>query len=202
MLLGVVSLTTALGAWQASTWDRQAADFGESSSDARDAAVIRGVSWQYDNRQDVAAILNARKFALLEDQAIADGDPTAAAFNNVMVGNHLGRIVSDKGLGPAFEAWRADGFPADENPTTRPQYLVQLRGDADSYTIVAALAGDFKSALEAKSNIFVQAALIDALALFLLGVAGINRLRAARLVTLVLGAAAYFVSLVMMATAY
>ena len=33
-------------------------------------------------------------------------------------------------------------------------------------------------------------------------VAGINRLRSARLVTLVLGAAAWFVSLIMMATAY
>lgn len=202
ILLGIVSLTTALGAWQASTWNRQAVDFGESSSDSRDASIIRGVSWQYDLRQDQASILNARKYALLENGAIASGDFQAEAYYNVMWNNYLARIVSDDGLKRAFLQWREDGFPAAENPTNRPQYLVLLRGDADSYTVVSGLAGTFKTALESKANIFVQAALIDALALFLLGVAGINRLRSARLVTLVLGVAAYFVSLVMMATAY
>lgn len=202
VLLGVVSLTTALGAWQASTWDRQAADYGESSSDSRDAAVIRGVSWQYDYRQDSAAILNARKYAVLEDAAAASGDFQAEAYNSVMVNNYLGRIVANEGLFQSFDAWRAAGFPPGENPTTSPQYLVGLRGDADSYSVVSGLAGTFKTALESKANVFVQAALIDALALFLLGVAGINRLRSARLVTLVLGAGAYFVSLIMMALAY
>jgi hypothetical protein len=202
VLLGIVSLTTALGAWQASTWTRQAADFAESSSDARDAAIIRGVSWQYDLRQDSASIFNARKYALLEDEATAAGDFQAQAYNNVMWNNYLARIVSDEGLKQSFQTWRDDGFPPDENPTTTPQYLVQLRGDADSYTVVSALSGTFKTALESKANVFVQAALIDALALFLLGVAGINRLRSARLVTLVLGAGAWFVSLIMMATAY
>lgn len=202
VLLGIVSLTTALGAWQASTWNRQATDFGESSSDARDASIIRGVSWQYDVRQDAAAILNARKYALLEDEATAVGDFQAQAFYNVMWHNYLGRIVSDEGLFRSFDQWRADGFPPGDNPTSNPQYLVGLRGDGDSYSVVSGLAGTFKAALEAKANIFVQAALIDALALFLLGVAGINRLRSARLVTLVLGAGAWFVSLIMMALAY
>lgn len=203
ILLGVVSLTTALGAWQASTWTRQAADYGESSSDARDAAVIRGVSWQYDYRQDTASMLNARKYALLEDAAAADGDIVGQAYNSVMVGNHLGRIVSNQDrMAEEFAEWRAAGFPVDANPTTKPEYLVALRGDADSYTIAAAIAGEFKSTLEAKAGIFVQAALINALALFLLGVAGINRLRSARLVTLVLGGVAYLASLAMMATAY
>ncbi len=49
---------------------------------------------------------------------------------------------------------------------------------------------------------FAQAALIDALALFLLGVAGINRLRAARFATLALGGVVFIASLVLMATAY
>ncbi|MEO5921949.1 MAG: hypothetical protein ABIQ01_12480, partial [Pseudolysinimonas sp.] len=39
VLLGVVSLTTALGAWQATTWTRQAVDCGESSADARDQNI-------------------------------------------------------------------------------------------------------------------------------------------------------------------
>jgi hypothetical protein len=202
IMLGLVSVTTALGAWQASAWSQQAADYGESSSDARDAAITRGVDWQYDSRLDTSSILNARKYAVLSDKATADGDYREAAYTEVMVGNYLGRVLSNTGLQDAFATWRADGFPPDENPTTNPQYLVGLRGEADSYTQVSALAGQFKEVMQAKANIFTQAALIDALALFLLGVAGINRLRSARFATLVLGAAAYFASLVMMTTAY
>lgn len=202
VLLGIVSLTTALGAWQASVWSQQADNYGESSSDARDASIIRQLDWQYDNRLDTAAVLNARKFAILEDEAVASGDIVGQFYNQTMVNNQLARILSNQGLAESFETWRADGFPAAENPTTQPLYLVGLRGDADSYSVVSTLAGTFKDALQAKANTFVQAALINALALFLLGVAGINRLRSARFATLVLGGAAYFAALVMMATAY
>ena len=79
VLLGVVTLTTALGAWQATTWTRQATDYGESSSDARDQNITRSIDWQGYYRLDSAAILQARKYALLEDQATADGDFVAAA---------------------------------------------------------------------------------------------------------------------------
>ncbi len=200
-MLGVVSLTTALGAWQATTWTRQAADYGESSADARDANITRSIDWQGSSRIDNAAVLQARKFAILEDEATASGDFVAAAYANVMVGNQLGRSVNDE-LGEAFAEWRAAGFPADQLPTADAGYVAELRGDADSYSIVSALAGSFKEALQTKASIFTQAALVNALALFLLGVAGINRLRSARFATLALGAAAYLTALVMMASAY
>ncbi|HEV7741069.1 MAG TPA: hypothetical protein VGO65_01490 [Pseudolysinimonas sp.] len=201
VLLGVVSLTTALGAWQATTWNRQADGYAASSSDARDVSIASGVAWQYDSRLDSGAILNARKYALLEDAAIAAGDPRDSAYYNVMVGNYLGRILSE-GLPEAFDTWRDAGFPADQNPTTDPVYQANLRGTSDAYSVVSTLAGGFKDALQGKAAIFAQAALIDALALFLLGVAGINRLRTARFATLVLGGAAYLASLMIMATAY
>lgn len=200
-MLGVVSLTTALGAWQATTWTRQAADFGDSSSDARDQNITRSIDWQASLRLDSDAVENARKYALLEDKAKAAGIAVDAAYASVMVGNYLGRSVNDQ-LPDAFAAWRKAGFPTDQLPTADPAYVAELRGDADSYSIVAAIAGKMKDAMQAKASIFTQAALVDALALFLLGVAGINRLRSARLVTLVLGAAAYLASLVMMLGAY
>jgi len=202
ILLGVVSLTTALGAWQADTWNRQADGYGESSADARDANITRGVDWQYTLRLDTGNIIQARKFAVLEDQATAADDILDAAYYNTMVNNHLSRLVNDDGLQDAFAAWRADGFPSDGSPLNEPLYLVDLRGDADSYSMVSALAGSFKDALKAKAGVFTQAALVNALALFLLGVAGINRLRSARFATLVLGGVAYLGSLVMMAGAY
>ncbi|CAN5325422.1 hypothetical protein BH11ACT3_BH11ACT3_04070 [soil metagenome] len=201
ILLGLVSFTTALGAWQAATWSADADEYALNSDDARDASIIRGVAWQADNRRDNGSILEARKYALLEDQAIAAQNAQDAAFYNVLVGNELGRIVTE-GLPQAFTTWRADGFPTDESPITDPIYLANLRGDTDAYVIASQIAGDAKDALEEKARIFAQAALIDALALFLFGVAGINRLRAARFATLALGLAAYVASLLLMATAY
>lgn len=200
-MLGVVSLTTALGAWQATTWTRQAADYGESAADARDQNITRSIDWQGYYRIDTSAVQQARKYALLEDDAIAAGDARAAALSNALWNNYLSRSINPS-LPDAFATWREAGFPADEAPTSDPEYVARLRGDADSYTIVSTLAGGFKDALQAKASVFTQAALVDALALFLLGVAGINRLRAARFATLALGAAAYVASLVMMAAAY
>lgn len=201
ILLGVVSLTTALGAWQAAIWTSQADDYGESVSDARDQNITRSIDWQAAARLDVEAVLQARKYALLEEAAVAADDPTGQAFASVMVGNYLGRSVNDS-LPGAFEEWREAGFPPDQLPTNDPAYVANLRGDADSYVVVTALAGTFKETLQTKASIFTQAALVDALALFLLGVAGINRLRSARFATLVLGAAAFLASLFMMASAY
>jgi hypothetical protein len=201
VMLGVVSLTTALGAWQATTWTRQAADYGESSADARDANITRSIDWQGYYRIDQAVVLQARKFALLEDEATVSGDFVAGAYSNVMVANQLARSINPE-LPDAFAEWREAGFPSERLPTSDAGYVAELRADADSYSIVSALAGGFKEALQTKASIFTQAALVNALALFLLGVAGINRLRAARFATLALGAAAYLASLVMMASAY
>lgn len=201
LMLGVVSLTTALGAWQAAAWDYRADQYEEASSDARDAGIIRGVAWQADRTRDTEAVLRAREFALQEDAAVAAGDARAAAYSDVMVGNQLGRIVTD-GITEAFDEWRAADFPADRTPTSDPVYLANLRGDSDAYALTAQLASGFRESFEARSLIVSQAALIDALALFLFGVASINRLRAARYATLGLGTVAYLASLVLMATAY
>jgi hypothetical protein len=201
IMLGIVSLTTALGAWQASSWTREAADFGGSSSDARDQNITRSIDWQASLRLDTDAVEQARKFALLEDRAKQSGSARDAAYANVMVGNYLGRSVNDQ-LPTAFAAWREAGFPTDQLPTADADYLAELRGDADSYSIVASIAGNMKDALQGKASILTQAALVDALALFLLGVAGISRLRSARFATVVLGIAAYLASLLMMVGAY
>ena len=120
-----------------------------------------------------------------------------------MVGNYLGRIVAD-GLPEAFDQLAGRRVPGRREPHDRSRSTwPNLRGDADSYAHRVGPRGRrSRTPSQDKAAIFAQAALIDALALFLLGVAGINRLRSARFATLVLGAAAYLASLVMMATAY
>jgi hypothetical protein len=201
VLLGVVSLTTALGAWQADTWSRQADRYALWASDARDSNVTLSVDWQANLRIDSDAVQQARTFALREERAAAAGDAKAASYAQLMIGNWLGRSLNGQ-LPEAFAAWREAGFAADKLPTLDPDYVAELRGDADSYALVATVASELKDGLEAKASTLTQAAVVDALALFLLGVAGINRLRSARFATLLLGATAYVGSLFMMLGAY
>jgi hypothetical protein len=100
----------------------------------------------------------------------------------------------------AFDDWRADGFPASESPTNDPVYVANLRA-GPTLRVVSCSRAISRTRSQDKADVFAQAALIDALALFLLGVAGINRLRAAASQPRS-GWGVYIASLVLMATAY
>ena len=198
--LGVVSLVTALGVLQASLWNEAADRFASDSADARDQSISIAVVAQLRQRADLAAILEARPFAEQYDAAVAAGDFVTA----VDVYGDVGTKVATAYLLPegSFDAWWAAGFPDDARPTDSPDYLVQLYGPVDALTATSTLLGENAAALKAKSGLFGQASLVLALALFLFGVAGINRLRATRYVTLAMGSVVFVFGLFLMSTAY
>lgn len=200
LLLGIVSVVTALGVWQASAWQARADRLGLDAADARDQGVAIQVAGTIRQRTDLRSVLEARRLSQLQDAAIAAGDDLAA----LALGNDIAAELGDvNALAPgAFDDWRADGFPDDENPVLSAEYYVGLRGPADALTLVSTELSGYSSELKAKAAVFGQAALVHALALFLFGIAGINRLRTARIVTLGLGAAVFLVGLFLMSTAY
>ena len=147
-------------------------------------------------------VLQARKYALLEDEATASGDFVAAAYTNVMINNYLGRSCQRE---PRRRLRRRGGRRASRPTSARPPTRATSPSCAATPTRTRSSRrwpAASRTPCRARPSIFTQAALVDALALFLLGVAGINRLRSARFATLALGAAAYLASLVMMVTAY
>lgn len=198
--LGVVSLVTALGVLQASLWNASADRFASDSADARDQSISIAVVAQLRYRADVAAILEARPFAEEYDAAVAAGD-----FDRALdVYGDLGTKVATAYLLPegSFDAWWAAGFPDDARPTSSPEYLVGLYGPVDALQVTSTRLGENAAELKKKSGLFGQASLVLALALFLFGVAGINRLRAARYVTLAMGSVVFVFGLFLMSTAY
>jgi hypothetical protein len=198
--LGIVSLVTALGVLQASIWTNEAGRLAGDSGDARDQSISVAVVAQLKARSDYSATLEAQRFARLQDEALAVGDFDRALELATSLASTLGTAY-DLPDG-AFDAWRAAGFPADENPALAADYLVAGPGEADALLLASARLGELATQLTARAGVFGQAALVHALALFLFGVAGINRLRTARLVTLAMGAIVFVFGLFLMSTAY
>jgi hypothetical protein len=199
--LGVVSLVTALGVLQASIWNRDAARFGSDAADARDQGISVAVVAQLKARADLGAMYEAERLARLQDEALAAGEQIRAIELEGDITNTLGTIYVD-GVADVFAEWRAEGFPADGNPAASPEYLVQWQGEADALTLTSQRLGALGTQLTARAEIFGQASLVHALALFLFGVAGINRLRTTRYVTLAMGASTFLFGLFLMSTAY
>ena len=200
LALGIVSLVTALGVLQASVWNSDAARFGSDSADARDQSISIAVVAQLRERADIAAILEARPLAEQYDAALAAGDTDAALD---VFGDMSAKVSTAFNLPEgSFNDWWAAGFPDDARPTSSPEYLVALYGPVDALMVTSKKLGENASALKQKTGLFGQASLVLALALFLFGVAGINRLRAARYVTLAMGSIVFVFGLFLMSTAY
>lgn len=198
--LGVVSLVTALGVLQASIWNDTAQRLADDSSDARDQGISVGVVTQLRERSDLAAILEARALARDYDEAVAAQDYDGALQIYADLGTTLAPAYNlPEG---AFDAWWAAGFPDDARPTDSAGYLVTVRSDQEALALASRELGEQSIALKARAGVFGQAALVHALALFLFGVAGINRLRAARYVTLAIGSLVFVFGLFLMSTAY
>ncbi len=198
--LGIVSLVTALGVLQASLWNDRASLLSADSADARDQSISIGVISQLQQRQDTSALLEARMLARRQDAAIEAGDLELAFELETDIASAVGTAFQLPA--GAFTQWREAGFPDDERPTESPLYLVETRGGADALILTSQELGDQAKQLNGQAAIFGQAALVHALALFLFGVAGINRLRSARYVTLGMGAIVFVFGLFLMSTAY
>lgn len=198
--LGVVSLVTALGVLQSSLWNDTAGRLGADSADARDQSIAISVVAQLKQRADLASLLEAKLIAREYDEALAAGDIDLAVELLTDITATIGNATSLPA--GSFEEWYAAGFPDDARPTDSALYLVDTRGNADALILASQRLGALAGELKSKSAIFGQAALVHALALFLFGVAGINRLRAARYVTLAMGAMVFLFGLFLMSTAY
>ncbi len=198
--LGVVSLVTALGVLQASLWNDQAERLASDSADARDQGISIAVVSQLRQRADLATLLEARPLAQQYDDALAAGDFDGAldVYGDILTAVATAYLLPEG----AFDAWWAAGFPDDARPTDSPDYLVASRGDVDALTLTSRVLGEQSAALQTRSAVFGQASLVHALALFLFGIAGINRLRTTRYVTLAMGLLVFVFGLFLMSTAY
>lgn len=196
VMLGLVSVVTALGAWQAAVWNSIADEYAEDAADARDVSISQTVLADYALRLDTESSANAARYQDL----VAGVDPQADALNLIKVQTQLARTTP--GLAQSWEEWSASGFAAEENPIADPAYIVELRKLPDSYAYVSQALSTAADTQHSKSGILAQASLVQALALFLFGIAGVNRLVPVRAGVLALGIAVFLGGLAFAATAF
>lgn len=197
VMLGLASVVTALGAWQAGQWTAIADEYKNDASDARDVSIIQSVASGNSLRVDQEASAQAMAYRQLAEQAT---DETVRMFYEFSVTSALSR--STGGFADAWEDWAAGGFQSADNPLTDPQYLVGRDGSADSYAFTSTVLGSASSAMKDRAAILAQASLVYALALFLFGISGVNRLREVRGGVVGLGVAIFVGGLVLASTAF
>lgn len=196
VMLGLVSVVTALGAWQAAVWNDIADEFADDASDARDVSVNQSVLADYNFRLDQQTSAATAPYWF----QLQSADEFESMYLDFVITAQLGRTTP--GFSEAWRQWAESDFTAEQNPLTDPDYLAELRKTPDSYAYTASVLAGAADAQEAKSGILAQAALIQALALFLFGISGVNRLRSVRIGVLALGVVVFLAGLILAVSAF
>lgn len=182
ILLGVISLATALLALQGTAWTLTADAFERDASNARDVSVTQSVLANYSRGTDAKASAAARLY--FEDY-VQETDELVKLQLVTQVQSELGRASPT--FSDAWFAWAEQGFPEETPALDNEDYVAYRDGFAQSYGHVAAISADLEDTFKERSLILAQASLVNALALFLVGISGINRSSSVRVAVLSIG---------------
>ena len=177
ILLGLVSVATAFGAYQAGQWGQEAADIAGASQQLRDRNLALFLETEIISADD-----NERLFDALALNAEAAFYPERT--DALMAEREVVLAAASPALVDAWNIWEACDFCLDKIPLSSPLYEADVFAETQSYNLVSAEA--FKSAqhLLQRSHTMTIVAVVFAIALLLLGVAGVSsRLRVSALTT-------------------
>lgn len=167
ILLGLVSVATALGAYQASQWGQRASELSSASQQARDRNLTLYLESELIGGDDFQRIfdalaLNAEYTFYPErtDELRAEQDVIMAA--------------ASAPLAEAFPAWRESGYDFAQIPVLSPGYEALTYAPAQSYNIVSTVAYRASEAYEERSYVMTIVSVVFAFALLMLGVAGVS----------------------------
>lgn len=168
ILLGLVSVATAAGAYQASEWGQQSAVYAGAAGQLRDESLASGIASQIARFDDNERFSDALAIEL----KIAGG-----AENVDELRGHQEVLLDggSPGLADSWDRWVASGYADDENPLTSADFnapqLAPTYGANRASAVAYAIADD----IGARSMQLTVAAAIFALALLLLGISGANQ---------------------------
>ena len=177
ILLGLVSVATAFGAYQAGQWGQEAADIAGASQQMRDRNLALFLETEIISGDDTERLFDA---LALNSEATFYPERTEA----LMAERDVVIAAASPALIDAWNVWEACDYCLDQIPHNAPQYQADMFAETQSYNLVSAEA--FKSAehLLQRSYTMTIVSVVFAIALLLLGVAGVSsRLRVSALTT-------------------
>lgn len=177
ILLGLVSVATAIGAYQAGQWAQQSDDLASVSQQLRDRNLALFLETENTARDDTTRLFDALGlyaemtfYPERADELLQEQDVIMAA--------------ASAPLADAFPAWRDAGYPIENQPLASPEYQALTFAPAQSYNVASVVAYNASQALEDKSYAMTVVSVVFAAALLMLGIAGSSsRLRVSAITT-------------------
>ena len=167
ILLGLVSVSTAFGAYQASVWAGEASHYSSISQQLRDRNLTVALTAQLIIRDDARKMLDSIG---LNQEVILYPERTDAILEEQRV--LLGSATPE--LEAAWNAWTASGYDDALFPVSSAQYEGALFAAPQSMQYTHTVAARLADSVGVKSAQMTVASVVFAFALFLLGVAGVN----------------------------
>ena len=168
ILLGLVSVTTALGAYQATSWAAEAVAYSSTADQLRDRNLSTTLSSQLALRDD-----GTKLFAAVQLEAEITLFPERA--EELIADQRRIIATTTPELAAAWDAWVASGYLDEAFPLVNPEYEAASFAEPQSLQYASFVAERAADAIAARSTTVAGASAVLALALFALGVAGIIR---------------------------
>jgi len=168
ILLGLVSIATALGAYQATVWAAEAVAYSSTADQLRDRNLSTTLSSQLALRDD-----GTKLFAAVQLEAEITLFPERA--EELIADQRRIIATTTPELAAAWDAWVASGYLDEAFPLVNPEYEAASFAEPQSLQYASFVAERAADAIAARSTTVAGASAVLALALFALGVAGIIR---------------------------
>lgn len=195
ILLGLVSVATAFGAYQATVWMREASDLASVSEQLRSRNLTETLTTQLTLQDDSRRVVEA--FTLQTDVIL---DPARA--EEVAARQEQLLAAASPALQRAWVPWAESGFGPELIPLADADYGVSLYAVPQSLQYASFVADGMVDRISARADRLAGAAIVFALSLFVLGVGGILRSFRGALALAITGAALLVIGLIVTATAY
>lgn len=195
ILLGLVSVATAFGAYQASEWSQQSARYESVAGQLRDTSLSSFIASDLAGFDDGERIFQALD---LEFEIIAG---TATDIEGIRDQQDAILRAATPGVLDDWHTFIDGGYQADDLPTQSAQYAALVFAPTYSANAASAVAFEISESLDARSLQQTVAAVVFALSLLLLGVSGANASIRIAFALTVGGAATFAVGIVISALA-
>jgi hypothetical protein len=165
VLLGLVSVATAVGAYQAGVWAGQSTELASASQQLRDRNLSLFLETEIISGDDSQKLFDA--LALTAEAAFYP-----ERTESLMDEQELILASASPALAAAWQPWVDSGYAPDLIPMSTPDYQALTFAPAQSYNLVSAVAYRASEALADRSYTMTIVSVVFAFALLMLGIAG------------------------------
>jgi hypothetical protein len=189
ILLGLVSVATAAGAYQASEWSRQSGGYAGVAQQLRDESLSSNIASQLSSSDDGERVADAISIELDISHGAVEVDELRDQQRAVLEGG-------SPGLADSWDAWVASGYTDEAYPLTAQSFFSTQLAPTYGANRASAVAYGLSDQIGARGLLITVASAIFALALLLLGVSGANASLKVALGLAIGGAAAFVAGVV------